>query len=97
MKVSIYRGKYKEDHYIYLPEADKFDVVPDAIIRLMGGLNFAMEIDITPESKLATSDPKEVIAKIEEQGFYLQMPPRHEILDVKVGDYVRPGRENCSE
>ena len=36
MKCSIYRGKRKEDHYVYLPEADNFEAIPDSIKRLMG-------------------------------------------------------------
>lgn len=93
MKCSIYRGKRKEDHYVYLPEADNFDAIPDSIKRLMGEFVLAMELEITEQSKLAQSDPKEVLEKIQQQGFYLQMPPRDEVLNVKVGDYKRPGRE----
>jgi len=89
MKCSIYRGKRKEDHYVYLPEADNFDAIPDPIKRLMGEFVFAMEVELTADSKLANSNPQEVLNKIEEQGFYLQVPPKHEALNVKVGDYQR--------
>lgn len=93
MKCSIYRGKRKEDHYVYLPEAGNFDAIPDPIKKLMGEFVFAMEIELNPESKLANSKPEIVLKKIEEQGFYLQMPPKHEVLNVKVGNYERP-RQN---
>ena len=93
MKCSIYRGKRKEDHYVYLPEAGNFDAIPDKIKRLMGEFVLAMELEISEESKLANSDPKEILDRIEEQGFFLQIPPRHEVLNVKVGNYQRPGRE----
>jgi len=93
MKCSIYRGKRKEDHYVYLPEAGNFDAIPDSIKRLMGEFVLAMELEITAESKLANRNPQEILARIEEQGFFLQMPPKHEVLNVKVGNYQRPGRE----
>ncbi len=89
MKCSIYRGKRKEDHYVYLAEADNFDPIPDAIKRLMGEFVLAMELEITPESKLAANNAEEILEKIEEQGFFLQMPPKHEVLNVKVGNYER--------
>ncbi|MCF6218991.1 MAG: YcgL domain-containing protein [Gammaproteobacteria bacterium] len=89
MKCSIYRGKRREDHYIYLAEANNFDPIPDTIKRLMGEFVLAMEIEITLESKLANGNAEEILTQIEAQGFFLQMPPKHEVLNVKVGSYER--------
>ncbi len=89
MKCSIYRGKRREDHYVYLPEAENFNAIPDAVKRIFGEFVLAMEIELTPETKLANINPSDILEKIAEQGFYLQVPPKIEMLDVKVGDYVR--------
>ncbi len=94
MKCSIYRGKRREDHYVYLAEADNFDPIPDTIKRLMGEFVLAMEIEITLESKLASNNAEEILSKIEAQGFFLQVPPKHETLNVKVGSYERKRQES---
>jgi uncharacterized protein YcgL (UPF0745 family) len=34
-----------------------------------------MELDLFPDKKLAQANAKEVIEKLNDQGFYLQLPP----------------------
>jgi len=43
---------------------------------MMGRLEFVMELEITPTRKLAKEDAKKVLASLEEQGFFVQMPPK---------------------
>jgi uncharacterized protein YcgL (UPF0745 family) len=69
--------------YLYLPmkqeEADPLRDLPDGLGQLTGNLSKVMELDITPERKLARVKAEDVIAAIEAKGFYIQMPP-HEYL-----------------
>ncbi len=49
--------------------------LPEALLMLTGKLEQAMELDLTPERKLARADVVEVMQSLEEKGFYLQIPP----------------------
>ncbi len=44
--------------------------------RMMGTLEFVMELELSAERKLAQADVNEVMIKLEDEGFYLQMPPK---------------------
>lgn len=71
----IYRSKRKDELYLFLAKEDDFDCVPEAVLKPLGQLEKAMELDLTPESKLARSDAAQVIANLKEHGFHIQMPP----------------------
>ena len=71
----IYRSKRKDELYLFLAKEDDFECVPEVLRKSFGQLEKAMELDITPESKLARSDAAEVIANLKERGFHIQMPP----------------------
>lgn len=72
---SIYRSPKKEGMYIYVPKKEGFEQVPEPLLKQMGTPGHVMDLLLTPERTLARVDVKEVIQKIAEQGFYLQMPP----------------------
>ena len=48
---------------------------PEALLERTGKLTLAMTLVIEEDKELARADAKKVLAAIEEQGFYLQMPP----------------------
>jgi uncharacterized protein len=74
MECFIYRCSNKPDLYIYLAEEDVFDNVPKEIFNSLGIVEFAMELDITPKTRLAREDVNTVIKNLEEHGFHLQLP-----------------------
>ncbi|PKM43482.1 MAG: hypothetical protein CVV05_14870 [Gammaproteobacteria bacterium HGW-Gammaproteobacteria-1] len=84
MKCYIYKSSKKEQLYLYLPKQDDFAEVPAILMETMGTAAFVMELELTPERKLARADSAEVIAGLQEKGFYLQMPPRDPLLDMRV-------------
>ncbi len=59
--------------YIYLAEEDVFDNVPKAIFNSLGIVEFSMELEITPETKLAKEDAETVITNLKQHGFHLQL------------------------
>lgn len=61
--------------YIYLSEKDNFDVIPDDLRKNTGILEFAMELELDSEKKLARENPANVMENLKNQGFHLQMPP----------------------
>lgn len=78
MQCYVYRSSRKPDTYIYLPKKDEFDDIPEALMRVFGEPEFALEFELTPERSLAQEDPAEVLQNLEDRGFHLQMPPENE-------------------
>jgi uncharacterized protein len=80
MMCYVYRSERRPDTYLFLPAADDFSGVPDALMELFGEASFALEFELTPERKLAQAEPAQVMVSLREQGFYLQMPPANQSL-----------------
>ena len=84
MKCFIYKSSKKAQLYLYLPEKDNFEAMPPILMETMGNAEFVMELELTPERKLARARADEVIAGLQENGFYLQMPPKDPLLDMRI-------------
>lgn len=69
----IYRCSRKQDTYIYLAEKDDFSVVPDAVMNGLGLTEFAMELDIDENTRLAKEDPEVVLQNLKDNGFHIQL------------------------
>ncbi|MDH5611004.1 MAG: YcgL domain-containing protein [Gammaproteobacteria bacterium] len=82
MKSYIYRCSRKPDMYIYLAEEDDFSNVPKNIFNSLGIITFAMELEISPDKKLAREDPVKVIGNLKEHGFHLQLPDQTPIEEL---------------
>ena len=74
MQCFIYRCNLKPDMYIYLAEEDNFESVPKEIYNTLGIVEFSMELDITPETKLIKEDTATVLSNLKEHGFHIQLP-----------------------
>lgn len=75
MQCYIYKSTKKEELYLYLNKQDDFSSVPEAILKSIGQPEYVMQLEITPERKLARENPVAVIKGIKENGFFIQMPP----------------------
>ncbi|NOQ65001.1 MAG: hypothetical protein GQ582_10875 [Methyloprofundus sp.] len=71
----IYKSNKKSELYLYIDKQDDFSSVPEAILKSIGEPEFVMQLDITAERKLAREKASNILKGIEENGFYLQMPP----------------------
>ena len=87
-------GKTSIKNYIeHLVKAKYKTYATPRSVNTLGGVMKDVNDDLPEDTEVyVTAIEKEILEKIKEQGFYLQMPPRDEILSVKVGDYKRPGR-----
>jgi hypothetical protein len=74
MQSFIYRCSSKPDLYIYLAEEDVFDNVPRAIFNTLGIVEFAMELEITSDTRLAREDVGTVMNNLNKHGFHIQLP-----------------------
>lgn len=53
----------------------EFDDLPESLVSLFGQPEHVMDLELTPERPLAREDVTQVISNLEEQGFFLQLPP----------------------
>lgn len=75
--VEIFRGTRKAESYLYVDKAQGLVDVPEVLLAQFGEPRSVMTLMLDPQRKLARANAAEVLAKIEEQGYYLQMPPTH--------------------
>lgn len=77
---SVYRSAKKEGMYLYVPKATLFESVPEVLLKQFGTPGHVMDMSLTQDKKLARVSAKDVLLGLNEQGFFLQMPPGKEML-----------------
>jgi len=78
MKCSVIRSNLKDYTYIYLRDDFGFDDLPDALKQAFGAWEPVMNLELTPERKLAYEDVEHVMRNLLEQGYHLQLPPKED-------------------
>ncbi|MES9858097.1 MAG: YcgL domain-containing protein [Sedimenticola sp.] len=74
----IYRSNRKDEMYLYLTQEDAFDELPEALMKRFGTPSLVMELALHPGRPLAREDIDKVLNSLDQQGYYLQMPPNLE-------------------
>lgn len=74
MLCAIYKSRKKQDTYLYMATKDDFSQVPANLLRLLGEPIHIMDLELSPERKLAQEDVHEVLRNLCERGWHLQMP-----------------------
>ncbi|MFI3218823.1 MAG: YcgL domain-containing protein [Methylococcales bacterium] len=75
MPCYVYKSLKKHLLYLYISQKDDFSRVPTELLQTFGTLEFVLELELTPERKLAKEDSQKVLASLQEQGFFVQLPP----------------------
>lgn len=75
MQCYVYKSLKKHLLYLYISQKDDFSRVPDELIQTMGKLEFVLELELSPERKLAKEDSQKVLASLQDKGFFVQLPP----------------------
>lgn len=84
MNCFVYRSNKNSGLYLYLKEKDNFDNVPESLIALLGDINFSFEFDLGKNRKLVRAEAQEVLRLMNENGYFLQMPPpKNKILETE--------------
>lgn len=73
--ISIYRSSKREGMYVFVPRETDPASLPATLLTHFGHPVHAMDLVLTPERKLARVEAADVLQAINDQGFYLQMPP----------------------
>lgn len=64
--------------YLYVEKQCELTKVPEALLKRFGRPELAMTLLLHTERKLARVDVEKVLQGIDEQGYFLQMPPQPE-------------------
>lgn len=74
--VQVFRSARREGHYLFVDLAEGLARVPEPLLAHFGRPEPALRLNLSRERRLARVDAGAVLDAIEEQGFYLQMPPQ---------------------
>ena len=75
----VFRSPKEEGMYLYVKKDEGLTRVPKELLALFGTPQPAMVLLLTPDKKLARVSVEKVVESLEQQGFYLQLPPRDSI------------------
>lgn len=73
--IEVFRSSRKAESYLYVDKAKGLADVPEVLMAQFGEPQSVMTMMLEPGRKLARANAAKVLAKIEEQGYYLQLPP----------------------
>lgn len=73
MKVFVYHSLKKNGYYLYVPQENDFEKVPDNLLKALGELEPALTFELTKNRKLATENPETVLQNLQEAGYHLQI------------------------
>ena len=74
-EIKVFKSLKKLDTYLYLDKSQNFEELPSGLRDSFGQYELVLEMELSPERKLARADANQVLADIASKGFYLQLPP----------------------
>jgi uncharacterized protein YcgL (UPF0745 family) len=78
--VQVYKSPRHAEMYLYLDKGRDVGELPEPLLARFGEPQPLMLLRLSEGRKLARADAAQVLAAINEQGFYLQLPPSAEDL-----------------
>lgn len=82
--ITIYKSSKRAETYLYVLRNEQLARVPEELMVVFGQPIKVTDMLLTPDRKLARAKAENVLLALDEQGFYLQMPPPREpyLLDL---------------
>ena len=78
--IEVFKGHKKDEMYLYVDQRNGLKSVPEDLLTTFGQTESVMVLLLTEDKKLARVTASDVLAAIEDQGYFLQMPPPPEAL-----------------
>lgn len=85
IKCDIYKCARKTDTYLYLKVGVDVDELPEGLLQLLGELSQFMRLELSESSKLAQVKTSDVLQALNDQGYFLQMPPAERLREQTPG------------
>lgn len=80
MLCAIYKSAKKAQTYLFVKTRDDFSSVPEPLMAMFGTPTLVTLTNLATKTKLAFADLDKVKINLNEEGFYLQLPPPPENL-----------------
>lgn len=80
MLCAIYKSTKKAQTYLFVKTRDDFSAVPETLMTTFGTPILVTLTNLATKEKLAFANLDKVKSSLNEQGFYLQLPPPPEDL-----------------
>lgn len=80
MLCAIYKSAKKAQMYLFVKTRDDFSSVPEALMTMFGTPTLVTLTNLATKKKLAFADLDRVKTNLDEEGYYLQLPPPPEDL-----------------
>ncbi|WP_439107059.1 YcgL domain-containing protein [Congregibacter sp.] len=71
----VFRSPRKEGMYLYVKRDEGMTRVPETLLSVFGTPESALVFVLEPTRNLALADAATVVAALESEGYYVQMPP----------------------
>ena len=71
----VFKSAKRNDFYLFLQADREFESLPRELRLSFGTPIFVMDLMIDEQRSLARADTLKVLSALEENGFYLQLPP----------------------
>jgi uncharacterized protein YcgL (UPF0745 family) len=72
--------------YLYIHENKTSKDLPKELIKMVKDLTHTLDLELSPERKLAREDINMVMKNLKEKGYHLQMPPDPLSPNLYLGD-----------
>lgn len=79
IEVEVYRSRKRAETYLLVRAEDGLSRVPEALITHFGTAEFSFRFDLTGERRLPRIDSGDLLARLQEAGYWLQLPPPAEL------------------
>jgi uncharacterized protein YcgL (UPF0745 family) len=76
MNCRIFRSERKSETYLFLAADRLFEDLPENLRTAFGEPVFVMDLTLTADSNLARMNARSVLECLQEQGYFLQLPPK---------------------
>jgi uncharacterized protein YcgL (UPF0745 family) len=80
MLCAIYKSAKKAQTYLFVKTRDDFSLVPEPLMAMFGTPTLVTLTNLATKTKLAFADLERVKINLNEEGYYLQLPPPPENL-----------------
>ncbi|MCK5363834.1 MAG: YcgL domain-containing protein [Gammaproteobacteria bacterium] len=75
LTVWIYKGSRRAETYLYVPEENDFQRVPEDLLDALGTLELVMQLELDEGRRLARVEAKEIMKGVSQVGYFLQLAP----------------------
>ena len=70
----VYRCAKQDGMYLYIHEDKTSADLPQDLLKMVKELTYVIDLELTPDRKLAREDVQVVMRNLQEKGYHLQMP-----------------------